>query len=75
MLVLSSEAGAYEELSAAGALGINPFDVSGTADALQAALTMPSDERARRASSLRAAVRARSAADWWDDQLAAAGSP
>ena len=74
VLVLSAEAGAWEELSAAGALGVNPFDVSGTAEALHAALTMPADERARRASSLRAAVRARSAADWWDDQLAAAGA-
>jgi trehalose 6-phosphate synthase len=74
VLVLSAEAGAYEELSVAGALGINPFDISGTAEALHIALTMPADERARRASSLRAAVRARSAADWWDDQLAAAGA-
>ena len=74
VLVLSSQAGAYEELSVAGALGINPFDVSGTADALHAALTMPADERTRRASSLRASVRARSAADWWDDQMAAAGT-
>ncbi len=72
VLVLSSQAGAYEELSVAGALGINPFDVSGTADALHTALTMPADERARRAASLRASVRARSAADWWGDQLAAA---
>jgi trehalose 6-phosphate synthase len=55
-------------------VGINPFDVSGTAEALHIALTMPADERARRASSLRTAVRARSAADWWDDQLAAAAT-
>ena len=74
VLVLSSEAGASEELSVAGALGINPFDVSGTADALHAALTMPADERARRASSLRTAVLARSAANWWDDQVAAAAT-
>jgi trehalose 6-phosphate synthase len=74
VLVLSTEAGASEELAAAGALGINPFDVSGTAEALHAALTMPADERARRAASLRASVRARGAADWWDDQLAAAAA-
>jgi trehalose 6-phosphate synthase len=74
VLVLSSEAGAYEELAVAGALGINPFDVSGTADALHAALTMPADERARRASSLRASVLSRGAGDWWNDQLAAAGT-
>src|SRR5690606_33243906 len=44
-LVLSREAGFYDELRAAGAedavLGINPFDEQQTADALHAALTMP----------------------------------
>ena len=49
-LVLSAEAGAYEELAGAGALGVNPFDVSGTAEALHRALCMAADERARRAS-------------------------
>ena len=38
VLVLSHEAGAWEELSEA-ALGVNPFDVAGTADALHRALT------------------------------------
>ena len=38
VLVLSHEAGAWEELSEA-ALGVNPFDVSGTADALHRALS------------------------------------
>ena len=54
-----AEAGAWEELAlgGGGALGVNPFDVSGTADALHAALTMAADERARRAAALRAAVR------------------
>ena len=55
-----------------GALGVNPFDVAATAEALHGALTMAAGERARRAGSLRAAVRGRTAADWWDDQLAAA---
>jgi len=74
VLVLSHQAGAWEELSLAGegALGVNPFDVSGTADALHAALSMPPAERARRAGALRAAVRGRTSADWWADQLAAA---
>ena len=42
VLVLSHEAGAWEELALAGggALGVNPFDVAGTADALHEALTM-----------------------------------
>jgi len=74
VLVLSREAGAWAELAldGRGALGINPFDVVATAEALHTALSMPSDERAARASALRAAVRARTAADWWRDQLAAA---
>ena len=42
VLVLSRQAGAWEELAlgGGGALGVNPFDVAGTADALHAALTM-----------------------------------
>ncbi len=74
MLVLSREAGAWEELSLAGrgALGVNPFDIAGTADALHAALSMGRAERAQRAGALRATVRARTAADWWADQLSAA---
>ena len=74
VLVLSHQAGAWEELSldGGGALGVNPFDVAGTADALHAALTMDAAERATRAGALRDAVRGRTAADWWADQLAAA---
>jgi trehalose 6-phosphate synthase len=72
VLVLSREAGAWEELSA-DALGVNPFDVSGTADTLHRALSMDPAERAGRASRLRALVLARTASDWLDEQLAAAG--
>jgi len=74
VLVLSHEAGAWEELAltGGGALGVNPFDVSGTAEALQTALTMSAPERARRAAALRAAVRGRTSADWWADQIGAA---
>ena len=74
VLVLSHLAGAWEELAldGGGALGVNPFDVAGTADVLQAALTMDGPTRARRAAALRTAVRGRTAADWWADQLAAA---
>ena len=76
VLVLSHQAGAWEELSldGGGALGVNPFDVAGTADALHAALTMDAAERAARAGALRDAVRGRTAADWWADQLAAAAA-
>ncbi len=74
VLVLSRQAGAWEELAlgGGGALGINPFDVAGTADTLHAALTMDEPARAARAAALRAAVRGRTSADWWADQLAAA---
>ncbi len=73
-LVLSAEAGAFEELAPAGAFGVNPFDVSGTAEALHAALSMTAHERAARAASLRQVVRARTSADWWQDQVTAADS-
>jgi trehalose 6-phosphate synthase len=76
VLVLSRQAGAWEELSldGRGALGVNPFDVTATADALHRALSMPAGERAERAGRLRVSVIGRTAADWWADQLAAAGA-
>jgi trehalose 6-phosphate synthase len=76
-LVLSREAGAVAELGA-DALVINPFDVSGTARALHDALTMPEQERRRRAASLAQAASALPPARWFADQLAAlepAGEP
>jgi trehalose 6-phosphate synthase len=74
VLVLSHEAGAWEELAldGRGAVGVNPFDVAGTADALQAALSMDVPARTARAEALRTAVRGRTSDDWWADQLAAA---
>jgi trehalose 6-phosphate synthase len=74
VLVLSRAAGAWEELSLAGdgALGVNPFDISATAGALHHALAMDPSERTARAAALRTAVRRRTSADWWADQLAAA---
>jgi trehalose 6-phosphate synthase len=74
VVVLSREAGAWEELELGGhgALGVNPFDVAGTAEALHAALTMAPPARAARATALRASVAGRTSADWWADQLAAA---
>ena len=50
VVVLSREAGAWEELELGGdgALGVNPFDVAGTAEALHAALTDGRRRRARR---------------------------
>ena len=71
VVVLSREAGVWDELADA-AVGVNPFDIAETADALVAALTMEPGERARRSAALRAAVRSRQPQDWLDDQLAAA---
>ncbi len=74
VLVLSHEAGAWEELSEV-ALGVNPFDVAGTADTLHRALSMDPEERRSRAARLRSLVLARTASDWLEDQLAAAALP
>ena len=69
-LVLSREAGAAAELHA-DALMINPFDVSGTAQALHEALLMSDSERKRRARSLALAASAVPPAAWFASQLAA----
>jgi trehalose 6-phosphate synthase len=69
-LVLSTEAGAWTELADA-ADGISPFDVEGTAEALEAALDRDPEERKVRADRLRRAAEARTPSDWLDDQLAA----
>ena len=59
------------------ALGVNPFDITATATALlDRGLSMPAEERAVRAATLRATVLGRPAADWLTDQLAVvAGLP
>src|SRR5215471_10254938 len=69
-LVLSREAGAVAELGA-DALVINPFDVSGTAQALHEALIMTEPERQRRAAALARAASALPPSRWFADQLAA----
>jgi trehalose 6-phosphate synthase len=71
-LVLSTEAGAYDELHEA-ADGIHPFDLLATASALATALDRDGDERGVRAEQLRRLVERRTPADWLADQLAAAG--
>jgi trehalose 6-phosphate synthase len=70
-LVLSYEAGAWDNLGP-HAIGVNPFDVSATADALDTALRMPAEERSETAARLREAARVRSPGDWLRDQIAAA---
>ncbi len=71
VLLLSRESGAWAEL-AAGAVGLNPFDVGATAEALHEALTMSDGDRKARASEVRRRAAARTPADWLADQLAAA---
>jgi trehalose 6-phosphate synthase len=71
VLVLSREAGSWDELGA-DALGVNPFDVTATADRLAQALAMDQGERAGRSARLRATARARTPQDWLADQLGAA---
>ena len=73
-LVLSEEAGAYAEL-AEGAVGIEPFDVSGTADALERALSMDAGERSRRARLLAERAGAHPPASWLAELLGYARRP
>ncbi|WP_428934851.1 alpha,alpha-trehalose-phosphate synthase (UDP-forming) [Streptomyces sp. ACT015] len=73
-LVLSREAGAFEELGE-DAIAVNPYDVSATADALHEALSMPAGERAERAKRLSAAATALPPSRWFLDQLDALRGP
>ncbi|MFD9045125.1 alpha,alpha-trehalose-phosphate synthase (UDP-forming) [Streptomyces bottropensis] len=70
VLVLSREAGAYEELGDA-AVVVNPYDVVGTAAALDEALNLPAAERAERGKRLVAAATALPPTQWFLDQLRA----
>jgi trehalose 6-phosphate synthase len=72
VLVLSTEAGAWDLLGRHGAISLNPFDVQATTEAMAEALTMDGGERRRRADSLRSAA-SLTPADWLAGQLAAAG--
>jgi trehalose 6-phosphate synthase len=69
VLILSENAGAHEELGE-WALTVNPFDVHGQAEAIYTALTMPVDERRRRARALCETVREHDVEAWIDAQLA-----
>ena len=69
--MLSRETGAWTEL-AEGAIGINPYDIQGTADALLHSLEMSSDERELRAEMLLGSARKRTPQDWLHDQITAA---
>jgi trehalose 6-phosphate synthase len=68
-LVLSRNAGAYEEL-APWVVAVDPFDVAGQAEALHTAIALPQAERSSRAGALRAYVREHDLVEWLDLQLA-----
>jgi len=67
-LILSRRAGAWERLRR-DAIGVDPLDVAGTARAIDRALSMPGDERRRRARGLARAATATTPADWLTAQL------
>jgi trehalose 6-phosphate synthase len=67
-LVLSTEAGAAAELGEY-ALMVNPYDVTQTADALHAALSMHDAERTRRSEALAAKAMSMPPSRWFGDQL------
>jgi trehalose 6-phosphate synthase len=67
-VVLSTEAGVADEFGQ-DALLVNPFDISGTADALHAALSMPPEERRDRTSRLAEVSRALPPDRWLAEQV------
>lgn len=68
VVILSENAGAYEELRD-GVLGVNPFDVEETANKLYQALTMTPLERGLRADRLREIVSRNDVLKWLLHQL------
>ncbi|WP_328838438.1 trehalose-6-phosphate synthase [Streptomyces europaeiscabiei] len=70
VLVLSREAGAFEELGD-DSIVVNPYDVVDTARALHEALCLPAAERAERTKRLAAAATALPPTQWFLDQLRA----
>ncbi len=68
VLILSRGAGSFRELGHA-ALPINPHDAAGAASAIEAALSIPPEERRRRAEALRATVVANDFGHWLGCQV------
>jgi trehalose 6-phosphate synthase len=67
-LVLSERTGVHQQLGF-GALVISPVDVYATATALHQALTMPEEERRRRAIGLRESIEREDISHWLQRQL------
>ena len=68
VLVLSEHTGAIEGLGER-ALSVSPFDIYGTAEAIHEGLTMPVEERQRRAEALRETVVEADVKRWFYDQV------
>ena len=68
VLVLSRQAGAFEELGSF-AVGVDPLDVPGQADALARAIALPRDERRRSLEAIREVVGSRNLDDWIEREL------
>jgi trehalose 6-phosphate synthase len=68
VLILSENTGAHEELGE-WAITVNPFDVTGQAEALHEALRMPAPERARRSRAIKEHVRENDIDSWIGAQL------
>lgn len=63
VLVLSETAGAYEQLGQ-NAFAVTPTDLEGTAEAIYQALSLPPEERSRRAAALRKSIEEEDIT-WW----------
>ncbi|MDA8037937.1 MAG: trehalose-6-phosphate synthase [Actinomycetota bacterium] len=74
VLVLSTMAGAFEDLGGLS-IGVHPFDVAATSEALHQALEMPHEERARRSSELKRRAGHLAPAAWLEHVLSEARSP
>jgi trehalose 6-phosphate synthase len=70
VLLLSENAGAHAELGP-WALTVNPFDLSGQAEAIHTALEMPAADRGARIEAIREYVREHDLSSWVEAQLAA----
>ena len=70
MVVLSENAGSFEEIGHLGTLRVNPFDVDTQATVLYAALMMDEDERRHRLATIQAHVREHDVAAWGELQMA-----
>ncbi len=71
VVALSREAGVWDEVGDA-CIGLNPFDIAGTAEALAAGLSMGIEERFDQATRLQQLARNGSPSEWLNLQLRAA---